>query len=182
MDVEKGWHTKITMWQWLALLVAAAVVVSAVTYYALPISDSENNDVASDQAAPIENEQQETTDVGTPEATTSDKPGVSVKAPVVSSKLTYEQAIAVSEYRFQFDNNCNGSTGITSGGALNVKQGANIMLENHGDASHVIALGNDAHTIAAGGFVVTKAPKVTKTTGLYITCDGGGAGNLFVNP
>ena len=181
MDTQTSWYGKMTVWQWAVLLVVAAVVVSAVVYYTLPMSDSENNETVSEQVTPTDNTQQ-TADAGTPDTTTSDKPGDPVKAPVTSSSLTYDQARAISDYRFQFDNNCNGTTGITSGGAINVKQGSNIMLENHGDASHIIAIGNDAHTIAAGGFVVAKAPKVTKTTGLYITCDGGGAGNLFVNP
>ena len=181
MDTQTSWYGKMTVWQWATVLIGAAVVVSVVVYYALPMFDIGNNNIVSEQVTPTDSTQK-TADADTSDTTTSDKLGDSVKTSGASSKLTYDQARAIAEYRFQFDNNCNGTTGITSGGALNVKQGSNIMLENHGDASHVIAIGNEAYTIAAGGFVVAKAPKVTTTTGLYITCDGGGAGNLFVNP
>ena len=94
----------------------------------------------------------------------------------------YAEARSVYDYRFQFDKNCRATTGLPSFGTINVKQGASIMLENHGDKTHTLALGNDARSVKAGDFVVLLAPKVTKPTGLYVTCDGGGAGNLFVYP
>lgn len=94
----------------------------------------------------------------------------------------YQDAKNSFDYRFQFDNKCNGLAGLPTFGTLNVKQGAAVMLENHGTMEHVLAIGNEAHRVKAGDFIVTYAPKITEPTGLHVTCDGKGAGTLYVYP
>lgn len=183
MATPNGGYAKRPLWQWILLYVVIAVIVYGVAYYIISGSGNTPYNTNTAYNAPT-NQAATNTTSNTPSSSTTNTPtqaGTSTGTYTYNG-LTYDQARALVSYRFQFDNKCNGSTSPTSFGELNVKQGDQIMLENHGDASQVLALGNDSHTVPAGGFVVVKAPKVTKATGLYITCNGGGAGNIFVNP
>lgn len=177
MNTPTSGYANRPLWQVVLLCVVIAAVIGAI-YYALMMGSS--NSTTTNQTNTMTDTNQPSTaatnDVNAPTSSTNSP------SSTTNSKLTYAQARALADYRFQFDKNCRGTTSETNFGALNVKQGSQIMFENHGEKSQVLALGNDAHTVAAGGFILVKAPAVTKTTGLYITCDGGGAGNVFVNP
>ncbi len=172
MATPNGGYAKRPLWQWILLYVVIAAIIYGIVYYFLTSGNNTAYNAPTNQAA------------------TNSVPSAPANAPAATSQtptgtsggLTYDQARALAAYRFQFDKSCNGSTSPTNFGELNVKQGSEILMENHGDATQVLALGNDSHTVTAGGFVLIKAPKVTKTTGLHITCNGGGAGNVFVNP
>jgi hypothetical protein len=95
---------------------------------------------------------------------------------------TYQESKLLTEYHFSFDNNCHGSAGLPMQGSLNVKQGSLIVLENHSTTTRSLAIGNTVYKVAAADFAVATAPHVTKNTGFYITCDGKGAGRLYVYP
>ncbi len=98
------------------------------------------------------------------------------------ANVTYQESQLLTAYHFQFDNTCHATAGLPLQGSLNVKQNSLVVLENHGTSAHRLALGNTAYEVAAGGFTVASAPAVSTTTGLLVTCDGKGAGRLYVYP
>lgn len=75
--------------------------------------------------------------------------------------------------RFQFAD-CHGTPG-----SITVKRGTVVMLDNRDDESHEIAVGSRAVTIGAYGFYLYTANEVGE---LNVTCDGGGAATLKVQP
>ncbi|MFA5954089.1 MAG: hypothetical protein WC817_00950 [Patescibacteria group bacterium] len=99
----------------------------------------------------------------------------------VSAKLDYGEAKQIYDYRFQITS-CSAITGLPSYGSLNVKQGASVVLENHDSVPHVLAIGTHAYTVSGAGFVVVTAPAAEKPVGYLVTCDGKGAGKLYVYP
>lgn len=186
MDKSRVAYISRPVWEWVALSAVGVAHVFGIIYYFFFAGGNGYDLLSGKETTTSELTEQGSADASIPIeqaslAAVSNKIISTPVTPADTSKLSYDEARALSLYRFQFDNNCSGGTASSGFGSLNVKQGANIMFENHGDTSHVIALGTNAHTIAAGGFVVITAPKVTTTTGMYITCDDGGAGNVFVN-
>ncbi len=104
-------------------------------------------------------------------------PPTTSKTPTSSTLRAGERyAAARDEYQYRFTFlQCHGTPG-----SLNVAVGSKIMLENGDDVSHKIALGSQVFTIGGHKYVIATAP--SKAAGYYITCDGGGAAQLFVYP
>lgn len=88
--------------------------------------------------------------------------------------MTYDEAVQTyGSMRFQFLN-CRGTPG-----SMTLKKGTSYLLDNRDDKAHTIAVGTKSYKLGAYGFTVIKA---TDTGTLNITCDGGGAANLIVQP
>ncbi len=78
-----------------------------------------------------------------------------------------------SGYRFQFAD-CHGTPG-----SLSVKRGKYFLLDNRDDEAHTIAVAGQSYRIGAYGAAVAA---VWKTGTHQITCDGGGAASINVEP
>lgn len=167
---------------WLAWTVTITVVtvMSVGSYWLATRSLIDNPSNEAVQTAVIKPEQQPATTI------TPTTPRTSIITAgtdtLTDNGLTYQEAVNAYDYRFQFDNGCHAIVGLPSFGTINVKQGSAILLENHSTTSHRLALGNNAATVGAGEFVILTAPRVSQPTGLYVTCDGKGAGRLYVYP
>lgn len=105
---------------------------------------------------------------------------VSVKTPTapLSATQRYLDAIKIyktSGYYFQFVE-CHGLPG-----SLTLKKGKKFMLDNRdGKARRIAIKGGQSFTIGAYNFAIATAPSKPGT--YYITCDGGGAASILVQP
>jgi hypothetical protein len=91
-----------------------------------------------------------------------------------SSGLTYEEAVELyGGFRFQFAS-CSGVPGT-----MTIKKGSSVMLDNRDGKAHTIAVGSKKYTLTPYGFAIATP---TETGLLYVTCDGGGAAQLTVQP
>jgi hypothetical protein len=127
---------------------------------------------------------EEETATTTPTTTTSDTvKKTTAPAPVKTTApapgaitQSYADALKIysaSGYRFQFVN-CKATPG-----KLTIKQGTKFMLDNRDNTAHKIKVGSVNYNVGAYGFAIATA----KTLGLnYITCDGGGAAQIQVEP
>ncbi len=96
------------------------------------------------------------------------------KIPAVDIPLNYGDAInKFGDFRFQFVA-CSGTPG-----QMVAKQGSVIMLDNRDDKERVIVMGEAAYRIKALDYALAIASKVGN---LQITCDGGGAATISVQP
>lgn len=90
--------------------------------------------------------------------------------------LTFDEAYqtyAASGFRFEFAS-CRGRPG-----SISMKKGTKFMLDNRDNAAHKFVVGSKTYNIGAYGFAIATASDV----GTYnITCDGGGAAQLVVQP
>lgn len=105
--------------------------------------------------------------------------GATVTEPAAREGLTYGQALNTyslesgNGYRFQFVN-CNGTPG-----SLAMKVGTKFMLDNRDNEPHTFVVGTTTYQIGAEGFAIATAT----LEGTYnITCDGGGASQVIVQP
>ena len=104
--------------------------------------------------------------------TPSTKPSQSLK----SSELTYDQAIQIygkSGYRIQLVK-CHGTPGT-----LVIKKGSKFMLDNRDGVWHNVTVGKQKFRVSGWGFIIVTASEVGNVS---ITCDGGGAATLNVQP
>ncbi|MEI6510442.1 MAG: hypothetical protein WCO25_00180 [Candidatus Uhrbacteria bacterium] len=104
------------------------------------------------------------------EAASTPKP----KTLAVDVPLNYGDA--VNEYgdvRFQFVA-CHGTPG-----SMVAKKGSVMMLDNRDDKAHVIAMGAATYKLKALDYALAIA---SETGDLQVTCDGGGAANISVQP
>lgn len=142
--------------------------------------DSENKDSEADLADPVLEEVVSGTDTATSTATTTKKTTVPVKTPPapLSATQRYLDAIRIYKnvgYYFQFVD-CHGLPG-----SLTLKKGKKFMLDNRDNKSRKIAIvGGQSFTIGAYNFAIATAPSKAGTH--YITCDGGGAASILVQP
>jgi hypothetical protein len=91
-----------------------------------------------------------------------------------SSVLTYEEAIGkYGGFRFQFVD-CHGNPG-----SMTLKKGGTIMLDNRDEKAHTVKVGTRSYALAAYGYKIATANEVGT---INITCDGGGAAQLIVQP
>lgn len=91
-----------------------------------------------------------------------------------SGGLTFTQAIdKYGSTRFEFVN-CNGFPG-----SFTLKKGSKYMLDNRDDAAHTIGVGSQSYKLGALSFAIETASQVGT---LNVTCDGGGAAKLIVQP
>lgn len=96
------------------------------------------------------------------------------KTPAVDVPLNYGDAInAYGDVRFQFVS-CNGSPG-----SMVTKKGSVIMLDNRDNKAHVIAMGKATYNVKALDYALAIA---NETGDLQVTCDGGGAATISVQP
>lgn len=93
-----------------------------------------------------------------------------------SGPLTFEEAYqtyAVSGFRFEFAD-CHGRPG-----SISMKKGTKFMLDNRDNEAHRFVVGSKTYNIGPYGFAIATATDV----GTYnITCDGGGAAQVVVQP
>jgi len=104
---------------------------------------------------------------------------VTILEPASHAGTTYTQALNTysaetgSGYRFQFVN-CNGTPG-----SLAIKKGVTFMIDNRDKDAHTFVVGSLTYKVGAEGFAIATA----KDVGTYnITCDGGGAAQVIVQP
>lgn len=99
-----------------------------------------------------------------------------VPAKTLAVNLPVNYGDAVNEYgdnRFQFVA-CGGTPG-----RMVVKKGAVVMLDNRDAKARTIAVGSATYAVKAQEYVLAIANEVGD---LQITCDGGGAATLSVQP
>lgn len=97
-------------------------------------------------------------------------------APSSGAKPTYAQALKIyraSGYYLQFDN-CRGNPGI-----LTLKKGAKFMLDNRDPLAIKIGLSGKNYLISKYNFTIVTAEKIGTN---YVTCNGGGAAQIKVQP
>lgn len=73
---------------------------------------------------------------------------------------------------FQFVN-CHGTPGI-----LSIKHGARIMLDNRDNAAHTFGFNSKQYPVGAFDYVIVTAP--IQPLKYMVTCDGGGAAQVYV--
>lgn len=96
----------------------------------------------------------------------------------LSATQRYLDAIRVYKsvgYYFQFVD-CHGSPG-----SLTLKKGKKFMLDNRDNVTRKIAVqGGQTFQVGAYNFAIATAPSTVGTH--FITCDGGGAASILVQP
>ena len=156
-------------------IVAGVVLLAVILYFAFG-RKTENS----------ANEQNKNTTTTTGAVTSSQTVSPAVKkssAPTkteapLSATQRYLDAIKIYKntgYYFQFVD-CHGAPG-----SLVMKKGKKFMLDNRDDRTRKIAIvGGQSFQISAYNFAIATAPSAL---GLhYITCDGGGAASILVQP
>jgi hypothetical protein len=103
-------------------------------------------------------------------------PAAKTQAKTLAVDVPLNYGDAVNEYgdaRFQFVG-CHGTPG-----SLVAKKGTVIMLDNRDNEAHVIAMGKATYNLKALDYALAIA---SETGDLQITCDGGGAATISVQP
>lgn len=116
------------------------------------------------------------TATATPQAPAAESAPTVPKQPTAPAPTSYSEALSLyglTGYRIQFVN-CSASPG-----SLVVKRGQKFMIDNRDAKAHVIAVGSAKYSLSAYGYRIVST---AQTGTLNITCDGGGAGRLTVNP
>ncbi len=90
---------------------------------------------------------------------------------VIPKKMSYGEAKNTYPYRIQFSE-CHGNPG-----ALAVKTGSIVMLDNRDSVAHTIVADKQTFKIAGFDYALLKTSAISNTN---ITCDGGGAALLNV--
>lgn len=110
---------------------------------------------------------------------TKDKKTNTTKPKTISpGAATPEYVAALNTYRnsgyyFQLSN-CGANPG-----SLTMKRGTKFMIDNRDAKAHRIAIGSKTITVQGYGYAIVTADKIGTN---QITCDGGGAGLLNVQP
>lgn len=102
--------------------------------------------------------------------------GGSVSVKPTTYKLTYAQALKIyrtSGYYLQIDS-CRGRPGI-----MTIKKGSKFMIDNRDPLAVKIGLGGKNYLIPKYGFTIISADRVGIN---YLTCNGGGAAQINVQP
>lgn len=122
-----------------------------------------------------------TTPSSTQQTQTKPKTTATYQKPSSSTSLSatqrYIDALKIyktSGYYFQFLK-CHGQPG-----SLTIKKGKKFMLDNRDSVSHKIAFTGQSYRIGGYGFAIATAPLKPGT--YFITCDGGGAASILVQP
>jgi hypothetical protein len=162
--------------------VYAAAAVAFVVLIAVMLQKSDSDDVnnalnTSDQSGLVNTS---TADMATSTAASSTVKKSTVKpAPApLSATQRYLDAIKIYKtagYYFQFVD-CHGLPG-----SLTLKKGKKFMLDNRDNKTRKIAIvGGQSFNLTAYNFAIATAPSTPGTH--YITCDGGGAASILVQP
>jgi hypothetical protein len=101
------------------------------------------------------------------------KPATTAPAKPAPKALTYAQALDLYRGKglIQF-NDCRATPGV-----IGVKKGAAFMLDNRDAKAHTIVADKKTFRLAPYSFVIVTASTAGSS---YITCDGGGSGELKV--
>lgn len=114
----------------------------------------------------------------TPSATPAPKKSSAPTAAPLTATQKYLDAIRIYKsvgYYFQFVN-CHGAPG-----SLTLKKGKKFMLDNRDNITRKIAVqGGQTFQVGPYNFAIATAPATAGTH--YITCDGGGAAAIVVQP
>lgn len=104
---------------------------------------------------------------------TATKPATTATTKPAPKALTYAQALDLYRGKglIQF-NDCRATPGV-----IGVKKGAAFMLDNRDAKTHTIVADKKTYRLAPYSFVIVTASTVGSS---YITCDGGGSGELKV--
>lgn len=105
--------------------------------------------------------------------TTTPTKSASTSLSATNDYLKARSTYQTSGYYFQFLN-CKGAPGI-----LTAKKGTKLMLDNRDDKMRKIVFIGKLYNINAYGYAIVTADKLGKH---YITCDGGGAAQITVQP
>lgn len=100
----------------------------------------------------------------------------SVSVKPTTYKLTYAQALKIyrtSGYYLQIDS-CRGRPGV-----MTIKKGSKFMIDNRDPLAVKIGLGGKNYLIPKYGFTIISADRVGTN---YLTCNGGGAAQINVQP
>ena len=113
----------------------------------------------------------------TPPTVTTDKVGAVAARPVnpvVEAKEYTKTFLFFKQLGtyFQFVN-CHGTPGT-----LSIKHGARIMLDNRDNAAHTFGFNNKLYPVGAFDYVIVTAP--IQPFRYTVTCDGGGAAQVYV--
>lgn len=147
-------------------IVAVLAVLTA--FYAFGASPEAAGTQKAADAAP--ETAQETAAPAAPEVPTP----AAAKPPAAPATLTYERALELyGKYRIQFVS-CHGNPG-----SISLGKGAKLMLDNRDKKPHTVKVGSIAYRLAASGFAIATMREVGK---LNVTCDGGGAATVEVQP
>jgi hypothetical protein len=98
----------------------------------------------------------------------------------VKHELTYQQALSLygssgTRTRIQFSGNgCSAQPG-----AMTVKQGTKVMLDNRGNQTRTYRIGKQSARVAVNDFAIMT---MTEIGDLKVLCDGGGSGIVTVKP
>lgn len=96
------------------------------------------------------------------------------KPPAAPATLTYERALELyGKYRIQFVS-CHGNPG-----QMTLGKGAKLMLDNRDKKAHTVKVGSVSYRLASMGFAIATVREVGT---LNVTCDGGGAATVEVQP
>lgn len=117
----------------------------------------------------------------TPSGGTSGTTGATAPPPAIvvlgKTHSEYQAAVDAYAYRVEFS----GCQGVVSpgGGQLFAKQGSLVMFDNRDATSHTFAVNSKTFQIAGHDFTVIRLQETGKQ---IVTCDGGGAAELYVQP
>ncbi|MSU75361.1 MAG: hypothetical protein EXS55_02505 [Candidatus Magasanikbacteria bacterium] len=117
-----------------------------------------------------------TTIPGQTQPTTVDGTGeakVPLSVPVKSQNYTE----AINKYQhvgayFQFVQ-CHGIPGV-----INIKRGTNFMIDNRDTVPHIFKIGTTSYDLGPYDYAIAVAPRFPLK--YFITCDGGGAAQIYV--
>lgn len=110
-----------------------------------------------------------------PAITSTPQPAPTTTTPE-SASMSYVKALQIyqkSGLYFQFVA-CHATPG-----SMAVKRGAKVMLDNHDEVGHTFNLEGHLYGVGAYRYVIVTPQKVGTQ---YVTCDGGGAATLQVQP
>ncbi len=159
---------------------AAAVVFIVLVAVVLQKSDSDDANNASNTGEQSGLVNTSTVDMATstPATSTIKKPVIKSAPAPLSATQRYLDAIKIYKtagYYFQFVD-CHGLPG-----SLTLKKGKKFMLDNRDNKTRKISIvGGQSFNITAYNFAIATAPSTPGTH--YITCDGGGAASILVQP
>ena len=162
-------------WRVIALVLAALTVVVA-GYFLVKKTKPAEEVVEVNGETPTEVTAGEGEVTDDEETTPTTTPTTRRPTTTTPTAMTYDEVYNLYRnlgLRFQFLD-CHGSPG-----SLTMKVGTKFMLDNRDVATHIIMVGSTKYTIGGQNYAIATA----STLGTHnITCDGGGAAEVRVQP
>ncbi len=160
--------------KWIAIGIIIMLVAVGAIWYAARKRNPTAHNASSEQT---NGKEANTTPNAAIATSTSAAPSVNLGA-AAKGTAAYTAAVEKYQYRIQFSQ-CHGVNNITGAGTLAIRQGDKIMLDNRDGTAHTFAWKGGSVRIAGYGYAI----ETVSVLGQYpITCDGGGAEQLNVQP